>query len=646
MEKRETSKNPARVKDRFTWNLPRVSRTLFTVLSVAMCSFQLYTAAYMPLEAMKQRSLHLIFALALIFLLYSAWGKKEKILASFLDWICIIGAVASGSYIFYFYSIEVVFRAGMPTTLDLVMGAIMLLLVLEATKRTIGPIMPAIAILFLLYAAYGNYLPVLGHRGYDWDRIISQAYLSLDGIFGAVLSVSATFVFIFIFFGALMQATEAGQLFIDIAYSLFGSVRGGPAKVAVMASCAFGTISGSAVGNVVSTGTFTIPLMKKVGYRPGYAGAVEALASTGGQIMPPIMGAAAFIMAEVLEISYVQVAKAAIIPALLYFLAAFVAVDNRAIRDNLKGIPRSQLESPLKVLRRSWTIFVPIAVLIYLLFIIQWSLMKVGFWSIVATVLVTQFKKGTRLNLQKTLKMCEAAARGILEVASVCACAGIISCVLMMTGLGLRLSGVLATLCGGNLLILLVFCMIASIIFGMGLPTTAVYLITAVLLAPAISDFGVKPIAAHLFVFYFGILSAITPPVCLAAYAGAAIAGSDPMKTGYTAWRLGLSAFIVPFFFIYNPFLLLEGDWFGIIINAITAAIGVASITLASEGFLFRPVPLFLRAIMLAGGILLISSSTISNLSGIFLVGVTLLWQYVQTVRERREGIIAVGKLN
>lgn len=478
------------------------SRLLLAVLAVAMSAFQLYTAASLPLEAMKQRSLHLMFALVMIFLLYPAWRKKAGDVPSVLDWACLAGAVVSGSYIFYFYSIEIVFRAGIPTPLDLAMGLIMLLLVLEATRRTIGPIMPGIAVVFVLYAAYGNYLPFLGHRGYDWDRIISQAYLGLEGIFGSVLSVSATFVFIFIFFGALLQATGGGQLFIDIAYSLFGSVRGGPAKVAVVASACFGTISGSAVGNVVSTGTFTIPLMKKVGYQPQYAGAVEALASTGGQIMPPIMGAAAFIMAEVLQVSYAEVAKAAIVPALLYYLAAFVAVDIRAIRSGLLGVPRSQLENPLIVLRRSWVIFVPIGVLIFLLFVIQWSLMKVGFWSIIATAVVTLFRKETRLNAGRALRTCESATRGILEVAAVCACAGIISSVLMMTGLGLRLSGALAALAGGHLLVLLIFCMITSIVFGMGLPTTAVYIITAVLLAPAIVGLGVTPIAAHLFVFY------------------------------------------------------------------------------------------------------------------------------------------------
>jgi TRAP transporter 4TM/12TM fusion protein len=281
-------------------------------------------------------------------------------------------------------------------------------------------------------------------------------------------------------------------------------------------------------------------------------------------------------------------------------------------------------------------IFIPIGVLIFLLFIVQWSLMKVGFWSIIATVLASLFRKETRLNAMKALRTCESATRGILEVAAVCACAGIISCVLMMTGLGLRLSGFLVTLAGGHLLVLLVFCMIASIIFGMGLPTTAVYIITAVLLAPAITGLGVKPMAAHLFVFYFGILSAITPPVCLAAYAGAGIAGSDPMKTGYTAWRLGLSAFIVPYFFIYNPFLLLQGGWFDIMINVVTAAIGVAAIAVAGEGFLLRPMALFLRAIMLGGGILLISSSITNSLLGILLVCIILFWQYIQKTRDKR----------
>lgn len=615
-------------------NLQGVLHTFFVIVAVAMTVFQVYTAAYRPLESMQQRSLHLLFALVLIFVIYPAY-KKGLSKPGILDWTCIVGAVASGLYIFFFYSREIVFRSGLPTTLDLVMGAIMLLLVLEATRRTIGPIMPALAVIFILYAAYGNYLPFLEHRGYDWERIISQAYLSLDGIFGSILEVSATFVFIFILFGAVLRETGGGQLFIDLAYSLFGFVRGGPAKVAVVASGLFGSISGSAVANVVSTGTFTIPLMKRVGYRPDYAGAVEAVASTGGQIMPPIMGAAAFIMAEVLKVPYLKIAQAAIIPAFLYYLAAFVAVDLQAARQGLQGVPRSQLERPLKVLGRAWIVLVPIAVLVYLLAVLQWSPMKVGFWSIVTTCVVTLFNSDMRLNWTKFLNICQSASKGILEVAAVCACAGIIAGVIMLTGLGLRFSNALVALSGGHLLALLLLAMVASIILGMGLPTTAVYILLAVLIAPAIASFGVLPIGAHLFVFYFGILSAITPPVCLAAFAAAGIAGSNPMKTGYTAWRLGIAAFIVPFMFIYGPSLLWQGSLGEIIGSLITASVGVAAIAAAMEGIIILPLPIWARLMTMAGGIALVDPGLVTDLVGLLLLGIIMAWQYIQRFRKQ-----------
>jgi TRAP transporter 4TM/12TM fusion protein len=610
---------------------------LITTLGVVWSIFQLWTGGIETMVAMRQRAIHLMFTEILIFLLFpmrKSWVNNRPALVS--DLILAGLSTVAGIYIFTQYEV-LTFRIGITTLPDLILGAIAIVLLLEATRRVIGPIMSAIAVVFLLYAYFGQYAPDLfAHRGYPIARIVSQMYLTTEGIYGLVLGVSATFIYLFVLFGGFLKASGGGQLFIDIAYGLFGRVRGGPAKVAVVASCLFGTVSGSAAANVVGTGTFTIPLMKSIGYRPHFAGAVEAVASSGGQLMPPIMGAAAFIMSEILQISYARICLHALLPALLYYFCAFIMVDLEAAKTGLKGVPSELLPKVGRIVRERGLLLLPIPVLIYVLAVMQATPMKAAFWAIITTFGLLAFQTilnvlrelGGRLSLsqagisllrQTTTAMHEGAA-GTLIVASACATAGIVIGVTNLTGLGLKLSGILIDLSHGYLLALLVLTMIASIILGMGLPTTACYILLAVLAAPALIKMGVVPIAAHLFVFYFGIISAITPPVAGAAYAAAPIANVGPMQIGFTACRLGIAAFILPYMWVYGPSLLLIGEPFQVVLGVSTSVIGIAACACAVQGFILGPVKPLGRVLLMVAALLLIKPGWVTDAIGLALL--------------------------
>lgn len=490
-----------------------------SLVAISMSSFHIYTAAFGLFSSMIQRSVHLLFAFMIAFLFFPATIRSPHHRPSAIDLLMIALLSFSTAYLILDFE-ELVYRVGLPTILDLVTGAIYIVSVLEMSRRTIGLTLPLLAIVFLLYATFGaNFPGMLGHKGYSLERIISHIFMTSDGIFGIPLGVSSTFVALFILFSAFLDVSGAGTFFISLANSLVGRFRGGPAKVAIIASSCFGTISGSAAANVVGTGTFTIPLMKSIGYRPHFAGAVEAVASTGGMIMPPIMGAGAFIMAEFLGISYFEVAAAAAIPAILYYVAIFTMVHLEAVKNELSGIPREKIPRLKLVLKEGWYLLFPLGVLIYLLGITRTSPMKAAFWSIFAFFCISFPFKNTRLTLGKLFSCLEKGAKNILPVASACACAGIIVGVLMLTGLALRFSTLLIEISRGSLPLLLALSMVASIILGMGLPATVCYILLAVLAAPAIIKLGVSPLAAHLFVFYFGCISNITPPVAMAAFA-------------------------------------------------------------------------------------------------------------------------------
>lgn len=602
---------------------------IIVFLCIAFSGFQLYTAAFGVFPAQIQRGIHLAFTLCLVFLLYPVSSKSAKDRLSWIDIILAGLGAWVGLYIVINYT-DIVLRAGLPTLGDLVFGALAILLVLEACRRIVGLPISIVATVFLLYAKLGPYIPgMLGHRGFPLKRIITHMYVTTEGILGLPLGVSATFVFLFILFGAFLHKTGLGKFFIDLALSATGHRVGGPAKVAVLASGLFGTISGSSVANTVTTGAFTIPLMKSIGYPGHFAGAVEAAASTGGQLMPPIMGAAAFIMAQFLGIAYIKIAVAAVLPAILYYLAVGIMVHMEAKRLGLKGLPKENLPQIGKVLKKGGHLLIPIFVIVYLL-VKGYTPLRAAFVSILVTVAIAMFKASTRLSAKDILDAMESGARSALGVAAACACAGIIIGVVTLTGVGLKLANGIIILSGGHFFFTLIFTMIASIILGMGLPTTAKYIVLASMAAPAIQKFGVPPLAAHMFILYYGIIADLTPPVALAAYAGAGIANANAMKTGFTALRLAIAGFTIPFVFAYNPQLLLINTTpLHVIFYSITAVIGTCSLAFAGSGYWLRTLKVWERLILFVGALALIFPGVLSDSIGF---GILILMWFIQKI--------------
>ncbi len=602
------------------------AKKITTFLAVLMTLSHLYFAlsgfAFGGIVAMKQRSIHLAFVILLCFLFYPFTKKSDKDKLPILDLIFgILGFLAS-SYIAYFFE-DLISRIGDPTTLDLVAGITLFVLIIEASRRTVSPVLPALTLTFVAYAFLGPYLPdVIAHRGYSFTRVIDHIYLTDQGIFGVPIAVSASFVFLFVVFGAFLDKTGAGKFFIDLAFSLVGKFRGGPAKAAVIASAAFGSVSGSSIANAVTTGTLTIPLMKKAGFKPKIAAAVEVAASTNGQLMPPVMGAAAFIMAEFTDIPYTQIIKHALIPAVLSYFAIFVIIHLEALKTGVKGIPKEDLPIFFKVLFKGFYHIIPLVVLLYLLLVQNFTPLSSVFWSIVFSILVTIVKglillvkdKSSEINPIKVsfteiYESMEAGARNIVGIASACACAGIIIGIFSLTGLGLKLTDLILTISGGQLLPTLILTMFSCIILGMGLPTTATYIIMVTLTVPALLgiDAGLPLIACHLFVFYYGIVADDTPPVGLAAYGAAGIAGSDPIETGFHSFRFDLSAFVLPFVFIYNPELLMIADsnW-KILFVFVTALLGMVSWSAGIQGYLVRKTTIWERVLFFVFALTLI----------------------------------------
>ena len=597
-------------------------------IAVGWSCFQLYTAMFGMLAAQLQRSIHLSFAFVLLFLLYPFRSSSTANKLKWTDYLFAAFAGFIGLYLTFNYT-RLMEAGGEYLPLDYAVGVCGTLLTLEAARRVVGTPIVVIAGSFLVYAYFGPYFPgFLAHRGYSIERIVSHMYFTTEGILGIPLGVSATFIFLFILFGAFLEKTGIGKLFIDIANAIAGWASGGPAKVAVITSALEGTVSGSSVANTVGSGSFTIPMMKKLGYRPEFAGAVEAAASTGGQIMPPIMGAAAFLMAEFIGMPYVEIAKAAAIPACLYFLGILIEVHFEAKRCNLRGLNRDELPRFLTVLKERGQLFVPLIAIIYVL--------TEGFTPTYAaltglglSILAGALRKETRMGFWDIINALEAGARGALGVAIACATAGIIVGVVTLTGLGLKFANGLIDLAGGNLFFTLFFTMIASLILGMGAPTTANYVITSTMAAPALVQLGVPMLAAHMFVFYFGIIADITPPVALAAYAGAGIAKSDPFKTGVIASKLAVGAFIVPYIFVYSPAMLLIGTTpLGLVQNLITACGGMFGVGTAMIGFCLAPMNWLERALFAVAGLMLIDPGTLTDIIGILMLGAGLFIQW------------------
>lgn len=600
---------------------------IVAAIAIAFSIFQLYTAIFGILDAQLQRGVHLGFGLALVFLLYptcKSWSRHK--LHPFDLLLAVLGAAAP-AYIIYEYQ-NLVLRAGTVSDMDLAVGIIGIILVIEAARRVVGIPMVCVVLVFIAYAFAGPYMPgVLAHRGLTPAQLVSHLYFTTEGIFGIPLGVSSTFIFLFILFGAYLESTGLGKFFIDIANAIAGWASGGPAKVAVLSSGLMGTVSGSSVANVVGTGSLTIPMMKKLGYHKDFAGAVEAAASTGGQLMPPVMGAAAFLMAEFVGVPYIDIVKAAIIPALLYFAGVWLGVHFEAKRSNLKGIPRSELPKIGTLLRERGHLALPLVVIVYLL-VSGYTPMRAALVAIILSILCSALRKSTRMKPIEIVEGLEKGARNVLGVLVACAAAGIIIGVVTKTGVGLKLASGLLELSGGMLLPTMFFTMITAIILGMGVPTTANYVITSTIAAPALVQMGVPVLAAHMFVFYFGIIADVTPPVALAAYAGAGISGGNALKTGVNASKLAIAAFIIPYIFVLSPVILMvEGTPLDLISATVTALIGMVSLSSALIGFLADKCNLLERLILVAGGLLMIQPGIVTDVIGIVIFVAILLLQ-------------------
>ncbi|MDW8045615.1 MAG: TRAP transporter permease [Nitrososphaerota archaeon] len=615
-------------------------KAVITALIMIMGIFQLYVAAMGWITLAQTLGMHLAFVLALGFLLHPT-GPHTKKKWLVLDWfLAILGFFGS----FYILIAEYTrIGAYQPLPYEIILGIIVTILILELTRRYLGLTLPLLVLAFLAYAFLGQYLPgEFGHGGFSIPRVFSFLYLSLvyyggiEGIYGTPTEISATIISAFIIFAQFLIVSGLGKFFMDAAFALTGTTSGGPAKVAVISSAFFGTISGSAVANVVATGSFTIPMMKKLGYKPHFAGAVEATASTGGLIMPPIMGAGAFVMAEILQISYFKVALHATIPAILYFLSVGLAVHFEAKKLGLKGLPKEELPKLRNVIRDRGHLIIPVILLIYLMAVLP-SVMWAAFWCIIATMVVTAFRKETRMDLRKFKEGLTEAVEGIVPVAIACASAGIVAGIVGITGLGLKFSYIIMSLSGGQLWAALVITMVGCLILGMGLPATPAYIIAAVTMTPALIDLGLEPLVAHMFTFYFSILSAITPPVALAAYAAAGLAGSEPFKVGFTATRLGITAFIVAFLFAYEPSILGLGSVEKIVINCFSASIGILALAIASIGYFLRNLNIIERIVSGISAILLIHPEIMTDLIGYLLLAIVFVTQYTKKfVREKR----------
>lgn len=596
------------------------------IVGIGMSIFHLYTSGFGILEAWQQRSITFSFVLLLVPFLFP-FKKGPKSVRRLIDAAFFLFSLATVSYIIFGYP-EITLRESNPNTFDIIFGSLTVLLVLEATRRTIGLTMTLLVSVFIGYVFYGQHVPgILGHPGFDLEKAIDTYFNTTFGVFGLILGAMSNYIIVFIIFGAFLTKSQAGKFFIDLAFSLTGSRTGGPAKVAVLASGLMGSISGAAVSNVATTGTLTIPLMKRVGYKPHFAGGVEASASAGGQLMPPIMGAAAFIIAANLKIPYIELALFALIPALLHYFAVYMMVHFEASKQNLQGVPKSELPDIRKVLVEGWFLLLPIALIIFLL-IKGFSPQYAGFYSTLSIVVVSLIRKRTRMSLKDIVGALELGGRNSVSIAVICAAAGILIASVNLTGLGLKFSSVVLELTGGSLLLTLIFIMIASILLGMGMPTVSAYVILSVLGVPALVQLGVLPIAAHLFVLYFAIMSNVTPPVAVAAYTAAAIAKADPNRTGFAGLKICLGTFIIPYMFIFGPELLMQGEPSMVILSIATAIVGIFSLTTSIQGWMLNRMNLIERLINLTSALLLIHSGWFTDIIGAFLLTGVTVYQF------------------
>lgn len=615
-------------------------KKLMYFVGLAMALFHIYALAIRPTTTWALYCGHMAFGFTLCFATYRMSKKSGEQKIPLYDWILIIATWLCALYIIVEGDL-MQYRVGVnPTNMDVIIGVTLVILVLEITRRTCGNILPSIAIIFLIYAKFGNYVPgLLNHKGYSWSNIFSFM-ASLDGIFSTPMSASATMVFLFIIFGAFLEKSGSGKFFMDASLGLAGRYRGGPAKVAIISSALFGTVSGNSVANVVSTGSLTIPMMIKTGYKPHFAAAVEATASTGGQIMPPILGSAAFIMSSLIGIPYNRIILAAIIPAVLYFFTVFLMVDLEAVKNNLKGLPKDECPNLKKVLVKDGYLVLPLVVLILTLTVLNLSTIRAALYGIIACVLASLIRKENRMGIKDIFDAMSKGAFNSISVISACGTAGIVIGVLSLTGTGLKFASAIIALARGQLWLALILTMVASIVLGMGLPTTASYLICASILSPALINMGLEPLTAHMFIFYFACISAITPPVALAAYAGASISKSNPLTVAFAACKIGIAAFLVPYAFAYGPELLWNGSVMEILRVAATSITGCLLLCFGIQGNISSTnLNIIQRILLLVASLLLIATETTSDYMGMVIGVIVIAWTWLVNKKRHEETV-------
>ena len=636
---------------------PWVVLRAITIIGIMLSLFQLYAAGLQPLGLFFQRPIHLGFILVLCFLIYPAFGqyKPRGVLGWLIDGTLIAASIVAGAWVPV--NIDIIANQIFPRSIDVWVGVLTIVVVLEGARRAVGLGMTIIGAFFIAYAFAGNrgelpflsdWLPgILNHRGYSLDRLSSQMTLGAEGIFGIPLGVAATFVFIFVLFGAFLEATGAGKFFIDLAYAATGRQRGGPAKAAVIASAGMGSISGSAIANVVTTGAFTIPLMKKLGYRPAQAGGIEAAASTGGQIMPPLMGAGAFLMSEFTRTPYVEIVLVSIFPAVLYFGTVYLLVHIAAVKQGMEGLDTKDLPNVRDVLAEGWHFLLPLVALVALL-VAGYSPMRVGFYAILSILAAAAARAlwtfaSDSPSMERFMAMCrrgvvivldslELGARNAVAVSMACAVAGIVVGVVGLTGLGLKFSAMMIAFSGGNIVLALILVLLASLILGMGLPVTAAYIVLIILVGPALTEqFGMPILIAHLVVFWYSQDSNVTPPVALAGFAGAAIAGSKPMETSFQAWKYAKGLYLIPLFMVFNEEIILGGPLPVVLWSGAIAILALVAFAAALEGFLWGPMPIWMRILLVPGVVALFWPSFTVEVVGTILIVALLFLNRAQS---------------
>lgn len=597
----------------------KVVRMLISIGAVALSLFIVFTSLVVPLTAMIQRAVVLTLGLVVIFLKFPIYNKSQNAVLKWANYLWILAAIVVGGYIVLNFE-ALVNRMGAPNTMDQILGALCIIMVLDATRRAIGWPLPIVVTLFLIYTFYGNLIPgQFGHRDYSFSRIINQMYMTTEGVYGVPLGVVVTIVFLFILFGSFLERSGGGNSFINFAIAVAGRAKGGPAKIAILGSGLMGMISGSSIANVATTGTLTIPLMKKVGYRPAFAASVEAAASTGGQLMPPIMGAGAFIMSEFTQIPYLVIIGSAAIPALLYYFSLYMSVHFEALRTGMQGLPEEDIPRMKDVARQGWIYIVPLLALVVTL-VLGYSPGRAAFIGMALLIVAAMARASTRMKVKDFWAAFEDAGEGAVSIAAACACAGIIVGAVSMTGLGVKFSAIIGTMAEGNIVAALILTAFACIILGMALPTTANYIVQASVTAPALMALGIPVLPAHLFVFYFGVFADITPPVALAAYTAAGIANADPMKTGLLASRNVMIGYLIPFLFVFYPALLGQGPVLGVVLITASALFGVIAMCAAWTNYLHRKCIALERVLLIVSAVMLVYPEHFTDLLGLLML--------------------------